>query len=113
MIVTGKKESQSILRSGIILISRFAVATYHPHLQGGNSGIGKEIIRALLAHDAKVYLAARNAESAKTTIAELKNDTGKEAIFLSLDLSSLKSVKMAAEEFTSKERKLDILFNNG
>ncbi|EIM79661.1 NAD-P-binding protein [Stereum hirsutum FP-91666 SS1] len=80
---------------------------------GGNSGIGKEIIRALLTHDAKVYLAARNAESAKATIVELKNDTGKEPIFLSLDLSSLKSVKMAAEEFMSKERKLDTLFNNG
>ncbi|KAG6853457.1 putative secondary metabolism biosynthetic enzyme [Blastosporella zonata] len=80
---------------------------------GGNTGIGKEIVRALLSHNAKVYMASRNAEKAKDAIEELKKDTGKEASFLELDLASLNSVRKAAEEFLSKEQELHTLFNNG
>ena len=43
----------------------------------------------LLVHNAKVYLAARDAQKAYEVIAELKNETGKEAIFLQLDLVDL------------------------
>ena len=46
-----------------------------------------------------VYLAARSQDRAKAAIEDLKQTTGKEAIFLPLDLSSLKSVRAAAEEF--------------
>ena len=53
----------------------------------------------MLAKNAKVYLAARNNDKAKAAIADLKYATGKEAIFLKLDLSSLGSIKTAAEEF--------------
>ncbi|KAL1728524.1 hypothetical protein EV714DRAFT_252777 [Schizophyllum commune] len=79
---------------------------------GGNTGIGKETVRALLEHNATVYLAARNADKANAAIAELKEATGKEARFLKLDLSDLHAIKAAAEEFLSKERHLDILFNS-
>ena len=52
-----------------------------------------------MAHNAKVYIAVRSEEKAKSAIAELKEQTGKEAIFLKLDLADLKSVKSSAEEF--------------
>ena len=39
-------------------------------------------------------------------------ETGKEAIFLELDLASLASVKEAATVFLSKEEELHMLFNN-
>ncbi|KAK0454295.1 NAD(P)-binding protein [Armillaria borealis] len=97
---------------------------------GGSSGIGKEIVKArhsirflsvlklngpqeLLFHNAKVYLAARNPEKTERVIKELTEATGKTAVFLELDLGDLKSVKAAAEVFLSKEKTLDILFNNG
>ena len=70
-------------------------------------------MKALLQHNAKVYLAARSRTKAEDAIKDLKEMTGKDAIFLELDLSSLKSVRKAAEEFLSKERELHILFNNG
>ncbi|EIN04702.1 NAD(P)-binding protein [Punctularia strigosozonata HHB-11173 SS5] len=79
---------------------------------GGNIGIGKETVKALLQHNAKVYLAARSQQRADEAIKDLQKDTGKEAIFLKLDLSDLKAIKAAAEEFLSKETKLHILFNN-
>jgi retinol dehydrogenase 12 len=46
-----------------------------------------------------VYIAVRNEEKANAAIKELKEQTGKEAIFLKLDLADLKSVKASAEEF--------------
>ena len=52
-----------------------------------------------MCKNAKVYLAARSEDRAKAAIEDLKQTTGKEAIFLKLDLSSLKSVKTAAEDF--------------
>ncbi|KAF7309833.1 hypothetical protein MIND_00355200 [Mycena indigotica] len=80
---------------------------------GGNSGVGKETVRVLLNHGAKVYMASRSQEKAESAIVDLKQLTGKEAIFLKLDLGDLKSVKVAAEELQSKEPQLHVLFNNG
>ncbi|KAI0345469.1 NAD(P)-binding protein [Trametopsis cervina] len=79
---------------------------------GGNTGVGKETVKALLAKNAKVYIATRNKEKSLSTIQDLQRETGKEALFLPLDLADLKSVKASAEEFLSKENKLHVLFNN-
>ncbi len=79
---------------------------------GGNSGIGYETVKVLLQHNAKVYIAARSEEKAASAIASLKQETGKDANFLTLDLSSLASIKKAAQEFLSREPQLHILFNN-
>ncbi|KAI9435207.1 NAD(P)-binding protein [Russula earlei] len=79
---------------------------------GGNAGIGKETVKVLLEHNAKVYLATRSATKANATIAELKDETGKEAIFLHLDLADLSAVRKSASEFLSKETQLHILINN-
>jgi NAD(P)-dependent dehydrogenase (short-subunit alcohol dehydrogenase family) len=57
------------------------------------------ILQALLKHNAKVYMASRSPEKAKAAIEDLKAKTGKEALFLKLDLADLKSVKAAAEQF--------------
>ncbi|KAJ7167206.1 hypothetical protein C8R43DRAFT_984501 [Mycena crocata] len=80
---------------------------------GGSSGVGKETVKVLLQHNAKVYIATRGEESAKAAIEELRSQTGKEAQFLHLDLADLHSVKRAAEEFKQKETQLHVLFNNG
>ncbi|KAK7055765.1 NAD(P)-binding protein [Favolaschia claudopus] len=77
---------------------------------GANIGVGKETVKALLQHNAKVYLAARSPEKAKEAIQDLKSQTGKEAEFLQLDLADLNSVKRAAQEFMQNAS--CILFNN-
>jgi len=53
----------------------------------------------LLTRNAKVYIAARSQEKTEAAIKDLKDQTGKEAIWLKLDLSDLNTVKAAAEEF--------------
>ncbi|KAI5897222.1 NAD(P)-binding protein [Schizophyllum commune H4-8] len=79
---------------------------------GANSGIGKETAKALLQHNAKVYIGARSPSRAEEAIEELKSATGKQALFLKIDLGNLKSVKAAAQELQSKETQLHALFNN-
>lgn len=56
-----------------------------------------------MEHNAKVYMAARDENKARAAIEELKVKTGKEAIFLGLDLANLASVKKSAEEFLRYE----------
>ena len=58
-------------------------------------------MQELLNHNAKVYLAARSAAKANAAIAELKNVTGKEAIFLQLDLADISAIRKSAEDFLS------------
>ena len=53
----------------------------------------------LLETNAKVYLAARSETRAKAAIAKLSIETGKEAIWLELDLASFQSIEKAAAEF--------------
>ncbi|KAH9046336.1 NAD(P)-binding protein [Lactarius deliciosus] len=79
---------------------------------GGNAGVGKETVKQLLVHNAKVYLAARSAQKANDAIIELKNETGKQAIFLQLDLSDIPAIRKSAQEFLSKESQLHVLVNN-
>jgi len=79
---------------------------------GGNTGTGKETVKALLEKNAKVYLAARSQDRAEAAIKELKESTGKEAIWLQLDLADLASVRKAANSFLSQESDLHLLFNN-
>ncbi|KAH8822871.1 NAD-binding protein [Flagelloscypha sp. PMI_526] len=79
---------------------------------GASSGIGTETAKALLEHGARVYLACRDKVKTDAVISALQRTTGKTALFLELDLASLKSVKRAAEEFQAKETRLDILINN-
>lgn len=66
---------------------------------GGNAGVGKETVYALLRKNAKVYMASRSRSRAESAIADLTKTTGKEAIYLELDLASLVSIKRAVQEF--------------
>ena len=66
---------------------------------GGNSGIGFETIKSLLRKNAKVYLAARSQQKGEDAIRALKDETGRTASFLQLDLNDLAAVRTSAQEF--------------
>ena len=46
-------------------------------------------------------MASRNKQKAEEAIADLKRETGKEAIFLELDLADLRSIKNTVHTFQS------------
>ncbi|KAM0263216.1 hypothetical protein ACHAQJ_001371 [Trichoderma viride] len=79
-----------------------------------NSQAGK-LAQILYSHDAKVYVTARSVEKADNAIADIKAafpESNGELIFLYLDLNDLATVKKSAEDFLSKETRLDVLWNN-
>ena len=84
-------------------------------ITGASSGCGEALGQILYSRNAKVYVAARSEEKALKAIEGMKkaspNSTG-ELVFLRLDLSNLTSIKESAQEFTSAEFKLDVLWLN-
>jgi retinol dehydrogenase-12 len=71
-----------------------------------------DIYQALLSKNAKVYVAARNKDKAEAAITQLKEETGREALFLELNLGDLASVRTSASMFLSQEERLHVLFQN-
>lgn len=84
-------------------------------ITGASAGVGKELARLLYSRNGTIYVAARSAEKANTAISWIKerhpSSTG-QLHFLRLDLNDLRGIKSSAEEFLSKEKRLDVLFNN-
>ncbi|KAK0538359.1 hypothetical protein OC842_001335 [Tilletia horrida] len=79
-------------------------------------GIGAETARQLAIHGAKVYLASRNEQKNQKTVEEITQSSpvGKTLLLetLKLDLSDLAAVRKAADEFKTREERLDILVLN-
>lgn len=75
---------------------------------GGYSGIGIEAVRAMAAKGAKVVIPVRSPEKAAETLAGLAGDI----TTLSMDLSSLASVRTFAALVTETIDSLDFLINN-
>jgi NAD(P)-dependent dehydrogenase (short-subunit alcohol dehydrogenase family) len=82
-------------------------------ITGGTSGIGKETAVALAKAGATVVITARTdraGEEAQTDIVERSGNPG--VSFIVCDLSSLDSVRRAAEAFCARHKRLDVLINN-
>jgi len=83
---------------------------------GPTSGIGFVTAQELARKGAKVYLAARNEQKASESLARLEREgtapgNGPLA-WLPLDLADPMLARKAAEEFLTREDRLDILVNN-
>ena len=78
-----------------------------------SAGIGLATVEQLALHGAKVYLGARSEKRAQEAIQALLRKHASISksswIWLELDLSSPLKAERAAEEFSGKESRLDIL----
>ncbi|KAJ9639717.1 short-chain alcohol dehydrogenase [Knufia peltigerae] len=82
---------------------------------GATSGVGELLTDILYSKHSKVYVAARSTDKAEQTIRKIKSKhptSHGDLIFLRLDLDDLSTIKATAEEFLSKETKLNVLWNN-
>lgn len=81
---------------------------------GGNSGLGKHSVLEFARHGAKeIWLASRSVEKSDQAIEDIKKEVPNVNIKpLSLDLTSLESVRNAARTFTQSSKRLDILMLN-
>jgi NAD(P)-dependent dehydrogenase (short-subunit alcohol dehydrogenase family) len=80
---------------------------------GANTGLGYETAAALAAKGAHVVLAVRNLDKGKEAARRLEQATpGASVAVQALDLSSLESVRAAADELRSRHDTIDLLINN-
>lgn len=82
---------------------------------GGYVGCGYELTKILYQHNATIYVAGRSPQKASTAIQSIKDahPSSKGRLeFLKLDLADLTTIKASADDFLSKEDRLDVLTNN-
>lgn len=83
---------------------------------GGNKGVGLSLATFLFQTGATTYITSRSIALAEKAIQHIltsnPDQDASKLRYLILDLEDLSTVKRAAEEFASKEKRLDILFNN-
>jgi len=89
------------------LSGRTAVVT------GANGGLGLETARALAGAGAHVVMAARNQQKAAAAAEDIRRSHSKASLeIVPLDLSSLASIRAAADAIAAAHPKIDILVNN-
>ena len=77
-------------------------------ITGANTGLGFETAKALAAKGAHVVLAVRNLDKGKAAATRIGGDV----VVSELDLTSLDSVRSAADELRSRYERIDLLINN-
>ncbi|XP_028395172.1 retinol dehydrogenase 12-like [Dendronephthya gigantea] len=82
-------------------------------ITGGNTGLGKATALALAQRGARVILACRSLKRGDKAASEIRSQVKNANIAVYfLDLSSLKSVRKFAQDFSRAESELHILVNN-
>jgi len=82
-------------------------------LTGATDGIGKQTAKELASSNYYVIIHGRTDDRVKTTIDEIKNETGNEDVEgYAADFASLKEVSGLADMLNKTNEKLDVLINN-
>ncbi|WIA11936.1 hypothetical protein OEZ85_012018 [Tetradesmus obliquus] len=82
-------------------------------ITGGNTGIGYETAKVLLAKGYSVTLACRDASRASNAVQRLQQQQpGAPVDYLLLDLADLASVRDAANKWMDSGKQIDVLLNN-
>ena len=82
-------------------------------ITGANTGLGYETALALADHGAHVVLAVRNLDKGKDAAARITAESPHAEVALQeLDLTSLESIRAAAERLRSEHDRIDLLINN-
>ncbi|KAF2677937.1 NAD(P)-binding protein [Lentithecium fluviatile CBS 122367] len=86
---------------------------------GGSSGLRFELAKILYGASGKVYILSRTKSNVKNAIKAIEDsftNEGKDSLgkleYIQIGMADLESVRTAAREFTQKETRLDVLFNN-
>jgi NAD(P)-dependent dehydrogenase (short-subunit alcohol dehydrogenase family) len=82
-------------------------------ITGANTGLGYETAAALAAKGAHVVLAVRNLDKGKDAAAlMIKRNPGADVTLQELDLTSLDSIRAAADQLRLHHDRIDLLINN-
>jgi NAD(P)-dependent dehydrogenase (short-subunit alcohol dehydrogenase family) len=80
---------------------------------GATNGIGQVTALELARRGGTVIVVGRNQEGALSTVNEIQQETGNQAVdFLLADLASHSQIRSLASEFLRRYKRLDVLVNN-
>jgi NAD(P)-dependent dehydrogenase (short-subunit alcohol dehydrogenase family) len=80
---------------------------------GANAGIGRETAIGLAKLGARVVMVCRDPGRGEKALREIKHESGSDRVELMIcDLSSQKSIRRFADEFSRRYDRLDVLVNN-
>jgi 3-oxoacyl-[acyl-carrier protein] reductase len=79
---------------------------------GASKGIGKAVALGLAAEGARVVVVARDAGLLDKVAAECRDRSGRDAVAVAADLSTLEEVERVAREAKNRLGRIDILVNN-
>lgn len=80
---------------------------------GANSGIGYEAAAVLAGRGARVVVAVRNLDKGRQAVGRIRQlHPGADVMLQELDLSSLASVRAAADDLRAAHPRIDLLINN-
>ena len=111
----------------VLVLGRLFPRLHVPHtdlsnkvavITGGNSGIGFAIALELAKQGATVYLACRNTSKAETAVSRITSEvptSERRVKALSLDTSSLSSVRTFAQKWAGRDdgsKEINFLFHN-
>lgn len=82
-------------------------------ITGANCGIGKETALDMAIRGATVVMACRDVQRSQSSLHEIREKSRNSNVFLmTLDLSSLESIRKFVDSFLSEYKQLHILINN-
>ena len=82
-------------------------------ITGGNSGIGYQAAKQLAEKGWSVTIFCRRKEAAEQACEKIRQQTGNPHVdYILVDLSEMRSVRKAVEQYIQKEETLDVLINN-
>lgn len=82
-------------------------------ITGGNSGIGYQAAKQLAEKGWSVTLFCRRKEAAEQACEQIRQQTENPNVdYILADLSEMKSIRKAVEQYIQKEETLDVLINN-
>ncbi|GFR92711.1 15-hydroxyprostaglandin dehydrogenase [NAD(+)]-like [Elysia marginata] len=94
-------------------MSRFGVAGKVFFITGGASGIGKAVIKAVLAEQAKVFFIDNNKKDGEKTLEEIRARHGADNVgFSYCDVSDRHDFENAFGQAVNKFGQVDVMFNN-
>lgn len=91
-------------------MSRYGCENLICVISGGTSGIGFACAELLLKDGAKVYILGRDTVRGREAVSDLKQITGKNAIFIACDVTDESMVEETVKQIV--EKKVDILINS-
>ena len=78
---------------------------------GGGTGLGKEIVRALGQHGARLCIASRKQENLEAACRELQTEN-LDCMWVTCDIREPEQVERVVSEILSRHGRLDIVVNN-